>query len=72
MCKLCAFAAQYSRARQDSPVFNLSQFATAITAKPVTEPFTPNPSPVGAVKAMSKTQFDVNLIKDDRLEMTGM
>jgi len=34
MCKLCAIAARYSRSRQDSLVFDLSQFAGAATANP--------------------------------------
>ena len=37
MCKLCAIAARYSRVRQDSLVFNLSQFAVAVEGKPLTE-----------------------------------
>jgi hypothetical protein len=37
MCKICGLAARYSRVRQDSLVFNLSQFATAIAAQPTTE-----------------------------------
>lgn len=33
MCKLCALAVRYPRARQDSLVFDLSQFATTIAAE---------------------------------------
>ncbi|MBD3886797.1 hypothetical protein IFO70_34735 [Phormidium tenue FACHB-886] len=38
MCKICALAARYIPVRQDSLVFNLSQFATAVTAKPSIAP----------------------------------
>ncbi|MBD1997603.1 hypothetical protein H6G00_13365 [Leptolyngbya sp. FACHB-541] len=38
MCKICVLAARYPRAPQDSLVLNLSQFASAIAAKPLTEP----------------------------------
>ena len=34
MCKLCALAARYTPVRQDSLVFDLSQFAAEITGKP--------------------------------------
>ncbi|MBD1867935.1 hypothetical protein H6F88_25845 [Oculatella sp. FACHB-28] len=37
MCKLCAIAARYSRPRQDSLIFDLSQFAVAATANPLTQ-----------------------------------
>jgi hypothetical protein len=37
MCKLCAFAARYPRVRQDSLVFDLSQFAVAIEVRPVSK-----------------------------------
>jgi hypothetical protein len=37
MCKLCAIAARYSRPRQDSLVFELSQFTVAATANPLTQ-----------------------------------
>jgi hypothetical protein len=37
MCKLCAIAARYPRVRQDSLVFNLSQFANAVEAKSLSE-----------------------------------
>jgi hypothetical protein len=37
MCKLCAIAARYSRPRQDSLVFDLSQFTVAATANPLTQ-----------------------------------
>lgn len=37
MCKLCAIAARYSRPRQDSLVFDLSQFAVAATANSLTQ-----------------------------------
>ncbi|MBW4517727.1 MAG: hypothetical protein KME11_21190 [Timaviella obliquedivisa GSE-PSE-MK23-08B] len=33
MCKICAIAARYPRVRQESLVFNLSQFAIAVEAK---------------------------------------
>jgi hypothetical protein len=46
MCKICALAARYTPARQDSLVFNLSQFAAAVTAKPVTEPSQPQSTPL--------------------------
>ncbi|MBI4780836.1 MAG: hypothetical protein HY785_05880 [Oscillatoriophycideae cyanobacterium NC_groundwater_1537_Pr4_S-0.65um_50_18] len=35
MCKLCTIATWHPRVRQDSLVFNLSQFATAVTANPL-------------------------------------
>jgi hypothetical protein len=38
MCKICALAARYTPVRQDSLVFNLSQFATVVTAKPLIDP----------------------------------
>ncbi|MBD2054664.1 hypothetical protein H6F88_01235 [Oculatella sp. FACHB-28] len=37
MCKICVLAARYPRAPQDSLVLNLSQFASAIAAKPLIE-----------------------------------
>ncbi|HEY9657164.1 MAG TPA: hypothetical protein V6C65_01775 [Allocoleopsis sp.] len=37
MCKICALAARASRVRQDALVFNLSQFATAVEAKSLSE-----------------------------------
>jgi hypothetical protein len=37
MCKICVLAARYPRVRQDSLVFNLSQFASTIAASPLTE-----------------------------------
>ncbi|WP_181314454.1 hypothetical protein [Phormidesmis priestleyi] len=45
MCKLCAIAARYpaSRVRQDSLVFNLSQFAVAIETKLEAKPLSEQP-----------------------------
>jgi hypothetical protein len=37
MCRLCAITTRYPRSRQESQVFNLSQFAVAVTASPVTQ-----------------------------------
>jgi hypothetical protein len=37
MCQLCAIAVRYPRVRQDSLVFNLSQFSVAAEEKPLTE-----------------------------------
>jgi hypothetical protein len=50
MCKLCAFAARYPRVRQETLVLNLSQFATTVTAKPVTEPSQPQSTPLWSSK----------------------
>lgn len=38
MCKLCSLATRISRDRQESFVFDLSQFATAVKTKPAAEP----------------------------------
>ncbi len=45
MCKLCAFAARYVRVRQDSLVFDLSQFVGAVEAKPLTKRSQEQPQP---------------------------
>jgi hypothetical protein len=37
MCQLCAIAVRYSRVRQDSLVFDRSQFAAAVAKSPSTE-----------------------------------
>jgi hypothetical protein len=37
MCQICALGARYSRAHQDSLVFNLSQFVTVVEAKALVE-----------------------------------
>jgi hypothetical protein len=44
MCQLCSIATRFARVRQESLVFNLSQFASAIAAQPTTE--TPQNQPV--------------------------
>jgi hypothetical protein len=43
MCKLCSFATRISHERQESLVFDLSQFATAVKTTSADEPSQPQP-----------------------------
>ncbi|MBD1997388.1 hypothetical protein H6G00_12250 [Leptolyngbya sp. FACHB-541] len=57
MCKLCAIAARFSRPRQDSLVFDLSQFAVAATASSLTQPLSTQPLQIQQAQRQPEQQI---------------